>query len=37
MSRQNNVIERNNKIIIEEFEVCESEAIIHMLVMEWSC
>jgi hypothetical protein len=37
MSHQNNFIERNNKTILEEFEVCVLKTIIHMLVMEWSC
>jgi hypothetical protein len=30
MSHQNNVIERNNKTILEEFEVCVLK-VIHML------
>jgi len=37
MSHQNNVIERKNKTILEEFEVCVLKTIIQMLVMEWSC
>jgi hypothetical protein len=37
MSHQNNVIERKNKTILEEFKVCVLKAIIHILVMEWSC